>query len=543
MNRTLLLIICDFLLLNLLALTRWEQVEPVPPSPQQAKVEPIEDEKKEDEEKVDDDMVALLKAALEKESNSRADLERKLKFVEGNFASQEQALSQLKQNANSLQSRLQTNQAAYQELSKQYSMVSLSAAKNREEVNRLTGDLEDRQKEIQMKLRELAMEEANRKRAQMQASNLTSQVKVTEAEKRMLREQYEKRLAEAEAKRKAELDAKAAELAALEKAKQEELAKLSQAKAMVENQVTQLNGQVQGLSAQVQAGQKEKAILERNVTDLKGEVAVVRLEKRELQKHAEKLSAGVSQLAMKSKELTDEFRDSQAINPNQMFNTFLSNRVSVSISGISSGLFGSSERKKENQTLLVRDKSGVYALMHIKDSPLALARPAVGLEKVVSSVTKRRRDLAFRPLEFLMADPRLVVIPVNETLASITGVKVYDLTTDPFKFAKAVLIGKGGGYYGEAEFRLDPRNPEFVKMKGGFFKSLFGEFSPSSGDLVLSKSGELLGVMVNSDYCVVLRNLDRVPNSELTKTHRKIDTKRVLEALKSRLDKLPFSVQ
>ena len=29
MNRTLLLILCDFLLLNLLALTRWETAEPV----------------------------------------------------------------------------------------------------------------------------------------------------------------------------------------------------------------------------------------------------------------------------------------------------------------------------------------------------------------------------------------------------------------------------------------------------------------------------------------------------------------------------------
>ena len=32
MNRTLLLILCDFLLLNLLALTRWEQAEPPPVS-------------------------------------------------------------------------------------------------------------------------------------------------------------------------------------------------------------------------------------------------------------------------------------------------------------------------------------------------------------------------------------------------------------------------------------------------------------------------------------------------------------------------------
>ena len=36
MNRTLLLILCDFLLLNLLALTRWEKIEPAPPRPDSA---------------------------------------------------------------------------------------------------------------------------------------------------------------------------------------------------------------------------------------------------------------------------------------------------------------------------------------------------------------------------------------------------------------------------------------------------------------------------------------------------------------------------
>ena len=33
MNKTLLLILCDFLLLNLLALTRWDKTEPPPATP------------------------------------------------------------------------------------------------------------------------------------------------------------------------------------------------------------------------------------------------------------------------------------------------------------------------------------------------------------------------------------------------------------------------------------------------------------------------------------------------------------------------------
>ncbi|MBC8010144.1 MAG: hypothetical protein H7067_08605, partial [Burkholderiales bacterium] len=34
----------------------------------------------------------------------------------------------------------------------------------------------------------------------------------------------------------------------------------------------------------------------------------------------------------------------------------------------------------------------------------------------------------------------------------------------------------------------------------------FGDFSPSRGDLVLSKTGELLGIMVTTDTCALITN-------------------------------------
>ena len=39
-----------------------------------------------------------------------------------------------------------------------------------------------------------------------------------------------------------------------------------------------------------------------------------------------------------------------------------------------------------------------------------------------------------------------------------------------------------------------------------FFKRLFGDFKPKQGDLVLAKTGELLGIMVNNDYCALLKD-------------------------------------
>jgi hypothetical protein len=52
---------------------------------------------------------------------------------------------------------------------------------------------------------------------------------------------------------------------------------------------------------------------------------------------------------------------------------------------------------------------------------------------------------------------------------------------------------------------LTRSTPEYVKLDRSFLKGLIGKFNPSRGDLVFSKTGEVLGVMANSSYCLMLR--------------------------------------
>ncbi|MBG87047.1 MAG: hypothetical protein CMO80_09135 [Verrucomicrobiales bacterium] len=537
MNRTLLLIMCDFLLLNLLALTRWEQVEP-PVEQEQAQIEPAEKEEEEDKEE-NKDMVGLLKAALEKESMARAELEKRLQFTETNFESQQKAMSQLEKTRQGLESDLNKNQAAYQKLTQQYSTLDTAAAKSRQEAERLNTELTERQAEIQMKIRDMAMLEQQKNKALTTSSNLVEQLNLSEAEKKLAEERLKKELEAAKAERERILADKDKLLS--EKAMQ--MAELQKEKDDSEKRVLAMAGEVQNLNTQIKSEKEQKEMLNQNVSELRKQVNIERAEKEKIQYRTERLTAGFEQLAVKSKELTQEFRESIEINPNRMVNDFLSNRVDVTIQAVSRGLFGFSDRTKTASTLLARDITGVYALLHVTDSPFNISRPAIGMEKINTTVNKKSRELAFRPLEFLAADPRIIAVPVSETMATLSGIKIYNLSANPFRFPAAVLIGKGGRYFGEAQFKLDPNNPNFVKVKGGFFKALRGEFSPSSGDLVLSKSGELLGVMVNSDYCVLLRNLQRLPGSQLNETFRISDTKRLLEELKLRLEKLPYGLQ
>src|ERR1041384_3075274 len=89
MNKTLLLILCDFLLLNLLALTRWEKAEPPrpkqPPVPELAANAVTKDQ----------DLVEAMRQSLADEKAVRDELAQKMSSTEAALAAREQSLTQL----------------------------------------------------------------------------------------------------------------------------------------------------------------------------------------------------------------------------------------------------------------------------------------------------------------------------------------------------------------------------------------------------------------------------------------------------------------
>ena len=93
---------------------------------------------------------------------------------------------------------------------------------------------------------------------------------------------------------------------------------------------------------------------------------------------------------------------------------------------------------------------------------------------------------------------------VTKAEAAQLGCKVYPVASDPYKFQDAVLIGAEGDYYGECSFQIDVNTPDYVKLDRNLLKGLFGKFNPSRGDLVFSRTGELLGVMANGTYCLMM---------------------------------------
>lgn len=463
MNKTLLLILCDFLLLNLLALTRWEKAEPAnakqPPIPEMSANATTKDR----------DLVELMKQSLEDERATREQLAKQLSSVETDLSSREQNLTKLEAERTQLSTQLTETQRTAEELNAKVAQATQDATMTREELARLQRELEERRAE-----------------AERQKQALTS---------------YEKSQVEA-------------------------------------------RKQIEGLNVAVKVAEQEKQMLRETAETLKGQVVAEREERIKVQEATTQLAQGVGQLAEKSGALTKEIRDNRPINANVLFSDFLANRVATNFTAVRPGLFGAATRQSTASTILVTDGDKIYALLHISDTPFPLSENSYDWQKITAEFTKPSgyRSTASE-ISFLSVDPRVVVLPVSAEQAEALGVKIYPTALDPFKFPEAVLVNGGGRGYGEVGFKLDASQPGYVQVDNRLFRRLFGDFAPSRGDLVLSKTGEILGIMVNGDYCAVVNNFLPARKLPTGDNLGEQQTSTILNELNARVRSLPLKLQ
>ena len=427
MNKTLLLVICDFLLLNLLALTRWEAAEP--PRPQQSPVPVVAGGG--NTATKSQDMVDVMKLSLEDERAQRERVLQQLQTTQTNLQEREQNLTALQTEKKQLSTTLNETQRTAKELAERVESATQEATMSKERLAQLQRDLEQRQAESERQKQQLAQLEQSQLEARQKIENLNVAVKVAEQEKLLLKE---------------------------------------------------------------------------NADSLKTQVEVERQERQQVQATTVQLAQGVGQLAKQSNELTSEIRENRPINANTLFNEFLANRVQTTFNATRGTLIGSGNRIKEAKTVFVADGKQVFALLHIDDTPFVLRERSSDLEKLTVTFTKGSYTSTASDVRFLSSDFRIVAVPVDSAQVKAIGAKVYQTALEPFKFPEAVLISNGGSGYGEVMFKLDADEPNYVRMDNRLMKRLFGDFATSSGDLVLSKTGELLGIMVNHDYCVLITN-------------------------------------
>ncbi len=483
MNRSILIVICDFLLVSLLAFSTVDINKVADEGARNIKTEMVTNQ-------VDTskDLTAVMRMALDEERKNRMQLLGELTRTREAMGQQQALLTDREKQVQTVQQQLQTREQEAQRLQQEQA------------------SLQQRFAETQTRFAE----------AQTNLATLNQQLHSAATESVLSKE----RLAAMQAEAKKQSD----EAAAL----QQRLAQLASSNAVVLAERQQLAGQLQ-------VAQAEKRAAAEQVARMTEEVKVEREEKA-------KLAEGVKALATKSDALAQEVRENRPLAPNTIFFEFATNRVDTRFTASRSGLFGTT-KSKDAETVLVSDGQNTYALCHIQDTPLTLFSPGTDWEGLAGSLTRGPKVVPVRSLSFHLQDPRVVFMPVSAADARDLGCKIYRISSDPFKFQDAVLVGTRESYYGECRFELDLGAPEYLRLDRNVIKGLFGKFNPSRGDLVFSRTGELLGVMANDTYCLIIHNFPAGATINFTNDVRAQHTGVMLATLYSQVSQLPAKLQ
>lgn len=496
MNKALLIIICDFLLLSLLSLANFDDVL-------QEKNKPDPETPVPDMTTSQSDLMEALQAALEEEKSSREELESQLEDTLDQVKTQEQLLAEREANLQNLQEDLMTTEERAAlleqerlaldmqitdtvrnlvELEDQLNDVTVQSEVSNAKLNAMQSELQMRERAAQQLQEKLAQVEEEQKAAEQAKQQLALNLKEVEVERNVVREQL----------------------------------------VVTREQVAQV--------------QQEKEIIRQ-------EKEVIRKEKQQVQEHAETLAEGVGALAEKSGQLTEEIRENRPLTGNLIFSGYVSNRVDTEFTARKTGILGKTGDTKNTKTVLVSSGDKTYALYHAQDTLLDLKSGETSWEYLYAHLRRGFALISMEKVQFLQADPRIVLSEVSDEQAKEIGVDVYPLAGDPYKFNEAVLVGGSGEYYGEAPFQIDAGAPKYVKMEKRRFSKFFGNFAPSRGDLVFSKTGEVLGIMVNNEYCMVLNDLTAAGEVSLGPKIKNDQNARVLSNMAFRVGMLPNQVQ
>jgi hypothetical protein len=291
----------------------------------------------------------------------------------------------------------------------------------------------------------------------------------------------------------------------------------------------------QQLAGQLQVAQVEQRHATEQVVAMKEQVKIERAEKAQLVE-------GVKALATNSTQLVQEIRENRPLTPNLIFEDFTANRVRASFNAFRSGFFDT-DKYKETGSVLVANGTNIFAVCHVEDTPLTFSAPGTQWQALNGALTHGFAEAPVRSLSFLLQDPRVAFVPVSAADAQKLGAKIYQTSNTPFKFQDAVLVGAGESYYGECRFEIDLSAPAYVKLDRSVVKGLFGKFNPSRGDLVFSRMGDLLGIMVNNTYCLLIKNFDASATFNFGADIRGQNTSDTLAALYAVVHQMPSKLQ
>ncbi|MBL9128303.1 MAG: hypothetical protein JNL97_11675 [Verrucomicrobiales bacterium] len=437
-------------------------------------------------------MLATLQSALELERMQREALTNQLAETSAQLAERLRLLAERESALSSVQRRLEKSETDAQKL-----------ADERQRLDRLRGEASAAVRELQM-----AFETTRRGADSLQErlTDTTREAAAAKARLQLMEEEMNRKREEAQA-----MQQRIRELDATRDALKDETFKLTTELRLTEAQADVARQEVTNLTQQltVTGAERRELIqtasrLATNVTTLASESSAIR---EKIERQTEEASVIRDRIAKQSEEATairETIEKQTRLPANLVYADYLTNRVRTEMSGTTRGALGQEVvRRRESSSVLVRVEGQVWALLHLEQTPLRLWPPDAPWTAFSIELVRGDKRVALPRFGLLGRDPRVALIPVDDATVATLGARVYEVTRDPAQFPDAVVIGGEESYYGESAFRLSPDAAGYVHMERSTFRRLLGDFAPRRGDLAFTKTGELLGILVNGEQCLV----------------------------------------
>lgn len=494
MNRSILLVICDFLILTLLSFVQFDSPTPAESTPAAevgaaAVSAPAMS-----------NMVAVLASALELERQQREALTNALAATSSELQERLRLLAERERHLTNVQQRLAQSES---------------------------------------EARRLAEERARLEQARNEASASAQALQLAFETTRKTTDSLQERLSDttreaAEAKVRLEMMEK--EL----NRRQEEAREMQQRIVRLDESREALRVEKHQLELNLRQTEAEARVVRTQVTNLNQQLSTVAEEKAQLAQTTAHLATNVGSLARQSTAIQEQIERQIRLPANTIYGDFLSNRVEWAMTGVTRGALGQEVRRdRSGGTVLVRIGGDLFAVVHLDSTPLKIWPPEAPWTGFAAGISRGDSRVAADGFSLVKTDPRVALIPVPATQAAALGARVYDVATDPAQFAEAVVVGADERYYGESAYRLSAQSPGYLEMERSTFRRLLGEFAPKRGDLALTRTGLVLGILVSGDRCLLLDGVTTLPAFRCGTGLDPAENSRILRTAFAILERMP----
>ncbi|MEC8209473.1 MAG: hypothetical protein VX051_03360 [Verrucomicrobiota bacterium] len=531
MNKTLMLIICDFLLLSMLALARFDPPKEAPTVTLNATAS---------SETAEAELISLLEQSLKSELTSRQNLTDNLAKTRESLHGKSRELAEREAALAVSQSKLEATTEKAEKLEK--SKAQIEAKQTALLAKKASLETERTQLAERFDIARTELEIAKNKEVQfvytlglLKEESSVAKEKLSQSEAKLIARDF------ALAKRDAAL-----------KTAQEEAAKLA--------------AERETLNRLLEVAHAERRLLEQNLTAEQAEKVQLQIEKEQAFARAERLSEnvselgagvselgqgvdrldqGVSTIAQTSQDIKNEIEDARPQTIGEIFTRFQKNRASLRFSATETGLFGAQNvLTYESRSILITDAQGMpYLVAHSAQSPFAFGKNPNKLLAVQLEVTLGNRRFRVDQVGFLSADPRIIFIPLQKTVLNASGLEAFPLAKKPGRWDEAIIVKNNESNFGRSGFRRITETERFIKIDRPALGQLFADFASSRGDLVFTKNSQFIGILTDTEHAVVIDEFLAAAFTQLGMKFNQQKNADTMERLRDRVEQLPKRVQ